>query len=72
MIHSLATLVSVLSKVYKCFTSHMYYKWPAWQAQKGKGDGEERQVRKRRKGKGAPAIRAEVFVYRPPFSQLIR
>ena len=38
----------------------MYYKWPAWQAQKGKGDGEGKKVQKRRKGEGTPAIRAGV------------
>ena len=36
----------------------------------GRGGG--RKARKRGKGKGAPAIRADVFVIRPPFSQLIR
>ena len=39
----------------------MYYKWSAWQAQKGKGDGKGKKVQKRRKGKGTPAIRAQVF-----------
>ena len=39
----------------------MYYKWSAWQAQKGKGVGKGKKVQKRRKGKGTPAIRAEVF-----------
>ena len=29
-------------------------------------------MQKRGKGKGAPAIRAGVFVFHPPFSQLIR
>ena len=36
------------------------------------GGGGGRKARKRGKGKGAPAIRADVFVIRPPFSQLIR
>ena len=44
----------------------------ARQAQKGEGVGRERKARKRRKGKGAPALRAGVFVFRPPFSELIR
>ena len=38
---------------------------------KGRGGG-GRKARKRGKGKRAPAIRAVVFVFRPPFSQLIR
>ena len=50
----------------------MYYKWPAWQAQKGEAEGGERKARKRIKGKGAPAIRAGVSVFHPPFSDLIR
>ena len=37
---------------------------PAWQAQKGKGEKEGKKARKREKGKGAPAVRAGVFVIR--------
>ena len=37
-----------------------------------KRGGEGRKVRKREKGKGASAIRDSVFVFHPPFSQLIR
>ena len=44
---------------------------PAWQAQKGGWRGGGRKARKRGKGKGAPAIRAGVFVFRPPFSELM-
>ena len=44
---------------------------PAWQAQKGEGEGGGRIVRKRRKGKGAPAIRAGVLVFHPPFCEPI-
>ena len=39
-------------------------------AKRGGGRGEG--VGGRRKGKGAPALRAGVFVFRPPFSELIR
>ena len=38
---------------------------------KGRERGTEKST-KEGKGKGAPAIRAGVFVIRPPFSQLIR
>ena len=38
---------------------------------KGRERGREKST-KEGKGKGAPAIRAGVFVIRPPFSQLIR
>ena len=38
---------------------------------KGRERGMEKST-KEGKGKGAPAIRAGVFVIRPPFSQLIR
>ena len=38
---------------------------------KGRERGREKST-KEGKGKGAPAIRADVFVIRPPFSQLIR
>ena len=34
--------------------------------------GGERKARKQGIGKAAPAIRASVFVFNPPFSQLIR
>jgi len=37
----------------------------------GRGGG-GRKVRKQGKGKGAPAIRAGVFAFCPPFSELIR
>ena len=49
--------------------------YPAWRVQKGEGEGEgggEGKARKRGKGKREPAIRAGVFVFRPPFSELIR
>ena len=36
-----------------------------------KRGGGGRKVRKREKGKGAPSIRDSVFVFCPPFSQLI-
>ena len=48
------------------------FNWPAWQTQKGERKGRGRKEQKRRKGKGAPAIRAGVFVFHPPFSKLIR
>ena len=38
---------------------------------KGRERGREKSTNEG-KGKGAPAIRAGVFVIRPPFSQLIR
>ena len=38
----------------------------------GGGGGSEKSVKERGKGKGAPAIRAGVSVFRPPFSELIR
>ena len=42
---------------------------PAWQAQKVEGEGEGEKCESWvLKGKGAPAIRAGVFVFRPPFS----
>ena len=34
-----------------------------YQAQKGKGERKGRKARKREKGKGAPAVRAIVFVF---------
>ena len=34
----------------------------------GGGEGGGRKARKREKGKGTPAIRAGVFVFRPPIS----
>ena len=34
-----------------------------YQAQKGKGEKKGRKARKREKGKGAPAVRAIVFVF---------
>ena len=34
-----------------------------YQAQKGKGEKKGRKARKRQKGKGAPAVRAIVFVF---------
>ena len=40
---------------------------PAWQAQKEEVGG--RRKCKKGKGKGAPAIRAGVFVFRSPISQ---
>ena len=41
-------------------------------AKKGRGgEGSGRKLPKRGKGKGAPAIRAGVFVFHPPFSELI-
>ena len=41
-------------------------------AKKGTGRGIGRKVGKGGKGKGAPATRDGVFVFRPPFSELIR
>ena len=38
-------------------------------AKRGGGGGREKST-KEGKGKGAPAIRAGVFVYNPPFSEL--
>ena len=53
---------------YFCFNwwDYIYQKMyqPAWQAQKGKGGKEGKKARKREKGKGAPAVRAGVFVIR--------
>ena len=40
-------------------------------AKRGGGGGREKSV-KEGKGKGVPAIRASVFVFHPPFSELIR
>ena len=46
--------------------------YPAWQAQKRVGGGGGRKARKREKGKAEPTIRAGVFVFHLPFSELIR
>ena len=40
---------------------------PAWQVQKVEGEGEKCESGVL-KGKGAPAIRAGIFVFRPPVS----